>query len=277
MPYLLLSAYPVLWIALYALAWRAMSRGATGIAFAISSIPVLVCVCGAGLYWTGLGSAATDASKASESARAQIEPLNPLLWTVRSAGGPSVPVDQALKAIEANPALVNLPVPPYGTPLKNALLNLAVNIDGTLGNDKREMPHRQQDLIRIVRSLVAHGARLSPEERVDLWRTWQLRRALFDGPVDTASENPLVWRIVKRSRGPFTIGEDERPLLNIPTRLHGTPVYAALLTNGFYIFPDLIQAGARLSPEEEQDPAAAKALDEMFQKLPELRTVYGQK
>jgi hypothetical protein len=64
-------------------------------------------------------------------------------------------------------------------------------------------------------------------------------------------------------------------LINRPTRLHGTPLYAALLTNGFYILPELVKAGARLSAEEERDPAAAKALAQMFEQRPELRGVYG--
>jgi hypothetical protein len=282
-PYILLSAYPLLWIALYALAWRAMSGGSTGVAFALSSVPVLVGLCGIGLYIHSPGSGSAY-GKAAGEARAQIEPLNPLLWKIWCAGGPkrvpgapSVSVDQALKAIEADPGLVNLPVPPYGTPLKNALLNLAINVDGSLGNSKRESAARQQDLIRIVRSLVAHGARFTPVERTDLWRSWELRRALFDGPVTTESENPLVWQILKRDREggeAFTIAKDELPLVNKATSLHGTPLYAALLTNGLYIFPELVNAGARLSPEEERDPAAAKALAEMLQKRPELRTVY---
>jgi hypothetical protein len=104
-----------------------------------------------------------------------------------------------------------------------------------------------------------------------------LKRALLDPPFDTQTENPLVWRILKRGNGEqITLGAGEMPLINKPTRLYGTPLYAALLTNGFYIFPDLVNAGARLSPAEERDPAAAKALARMFEQRPELRAVYGR-
>jgi hypothetical protein len=281
-PYVLLSIYPVIWIALYVLAWRALSSGATGMAFALSSIPFLFCLCGAGLFLDSERSVKTHYSKAAEQKRAYVEPLNPLLWTImctgppkRLPGGPQIPAERAIKAIEANPRLVNVAVPPYGTPLNSALLNLPINIDGTLGNDRREGAEFQQSLIRVVRSLVTHGAQLNGDERTNLWRSWQLKRALLDPPFDTQTENPLVWRILKRENGEqITLHSDEIPLINKSTRLHGTPLYAALLTNGFYIFPELVNAGARLSPAEERDQAAAKALAQMFEQRPELRSVY---
>jgi len=37
----------MVWIALYAGSWRAMSRGATGWAFGLSSVPALLSVAGA--------------------------------------------------------------------------------------------------------------------------------------------------------------------------------------------------------------------------------------
>ena len=284
-PYILLSIYPVVWIGLYVLAWRALASGSNGMAFALSSIPVLVCLCGAGLWMSGTRSVTTHYSRAAEEKRAHVEPLNPLLWTImctggpnRLPGGPQVPAEQAIKAMEANPSLVNVAVPPYGTPLNSALLNLAINVDGTLGNDRREEAGFQQGLIRVVRALVAHGAQLNADERVNFWRSWQLKRALLDPPFDTQTENPLVWRILKRGNGEqITLRGDEMSLINKSTRLHGTPLYAALLTNGFYIFPELVNAGARLSAEEERDPAAAKALAQMFEQRPELRGVYGTK
>jgi hypothetical protein len=285
-PFILMSVYPVIWIALYMFAWRALARGSTGVAFALSSVPALVCLGGGALFLSGTRTVATFNNKAAEDARKQVEPINPLLWTILCVGGKDrfagvtpVTVEQALKAIETNAALVNVAVPPYGTPLRNALLNVAFNIDGTLGNRMHEPASRQQDLIRVVRSLVAHGARLEPEERSNIWRSWQLRRAMFDGPVNTGAENPLVWKIVVRKSNDtdqFTINGDELRLINKPTRLHGTPLYAALVTGGYYIFPGLIKAGARLSTSEERDPAAARALKEMFEKRPELRGTYGR-
>lgn len=276
MPFILLSVYPVIWIGLYALAWFLLIKGRTGLAFALSSVPVLAGLCAAGWLVQSDQRVTAHFSKEAEETRSKVERVNPLLWTILCAGGPNrllggppVTAEEALKAIDAQPAMVNVEVAPYGTPLQTAVLNMAANLDGTMGNDTREKPEHQQNMIRIVRSLVSHGARLNAAERSDLGRSWQLRRAMFDGPITTANENPLVWKILKRDRqneSLFKVTADELPWINKPTRLHGTPMYATLLSGGFYIYPELIKAGARLSPEEERDPAAAKALAEMRQR-----------
>jgi hypothetical protein len=280
-PYILLSVYPAVWIGLYLLAWRAISKGGVAVAFTLSSIPVLFCLCGLGWYLASERGVKEHYTKAGEDMRKQVEPVNPLLWTIMRCGGedrlyrvPGVPVEEALKAIDANPSLVNVGVPPHGTPLRNALLNISgLNFDGSLrGNGKK-----QRDLFRVVRALVEHGAKLEPEERANIWRSWQLRRALFEGEVTTASENPLVWRIVTRKvndTSSFEIGEEEGALVNKPTRLHGSPVYAALLTNGFPVFATLVKAGAWLTIEEQKDPAAISALTEMLRRSPELERIY---
>src|SRR5215467_9444419 len=62
LPWVLLSLYPLVWIVLDVLAWRAMARGAVRLAFGLSSIPVLACLLVAGILgsaWIGfvLGSA----------------------------------------------------------------------------------------------------------------------------------------------------------------------------------------------------------------------------
>ena len=271
MPYVLLSIYPVVWIGLYVLAWRAIGTGSTGVAFALSSVPALAGLCV--VAWFMHTDRAIDAnySKSAEKTRSEVEPLNPLVWKIMCSGGPLrfpgapvVTADEVLKAIEANPRLVN--VEAYGTPLRAALLNVAFNLDGRIGNDKRESEEHRQDMLRIIRALVAHGARLNATESSELGRSWQLRRAMFDGPITTESENPLVWKILgrdKQNEAQFKVTTGEMPLINKPTRLHGTPMYAALLSGGFYIYPELVKAGARLSAEEERDPAAVKALADL--------------
>jgi hypothetical protein len=273
-PFILLSIYPAVWLGLYVLAWRFLVTGSTGLAFALSSVPVLAGLCAVAFFVQSDKAVTTHYAKSAEKTRSEVEPLNPLMWKIMCSGGPNriqgapvVTADQVVAAIEANPGLVNVEV--HGTPLRAALLNGAFNIDGTLGNDKREPPQHQQDMIRIVRTLVAHGAHLNAEERSDLGRTWQLRRAMLDGPITTENENSLVWKILGRNHqndSLFKVTTGETPLINKPTRLHGTPMYAALLTGGFYIYPELAKAGAHLSPEEERDPAAVKALADLRQK-----------
>jgi hypothetical protein len=51
LPFLLLSLYPIVWIALYAWSWRLMGRGSIGWAFALSSIPVVLSVVGVTLFF----------------------------------------------------------------------------------------------------------------------------------------------------------------------------------------------------------------------------------
>lgn len=40
-PYILLSLYPLVWIALFVQSWRLLARGATGAAFGLSLVPIL--------------------------------------------------------------------------------------------------------------------------------------------------------------------------------------------------------------------------------------------
>jgi hypothetical protein len=222
---------------------------------------------------------------------------NPLLNSILRARqdiqgppGPAAAVEQVLHEIDANPTLVNVSVPGHGSPLNVALGNLTISLDGRINGDIQ----RQKNRIRLVRALVAHGGHLSGDESTDLRKTWILRRALYDGPVTTASENPLVWRIVTHDRGhskpfnpltdklpprrdgpaPFSLKEDEIPLLNRTTRLHGTPLYAALLVDDRDACSVIIKAGGRLSAEEERDPAAAAALQDVFHRDGSLQLAY---
>src|SRR5512140_1501554 len=49
-PYALLSLYPLVWIALYAWSWRTLSQGQILRAFALSSVPAVFILAGAGWY-----------------------------------------------------------------------------------------------------------------------------------------------------------------------------------------------------------------------------------
>lgn len=278
----LLSAYPLVWIALYVISWRAMARGAVGLAFGLSCIPLLPCMLAAGLWaysWIGLirGFPGPGAG-----AQRKLEPANPLLYAVWSVGGenrfppgPSLPAERALRAIEAHPSLVNVGVAPYGSPLKVAVEDLSMGLDGV---PTAYIP-RQMELMKVVRALVAHGAHFAPGETSNLRDQWLLRRALYDGPFTTASENPLVWRILTRKRDgvtPFSLHPEEKPLLNKSTLLHGTPLYAALLQDAPDAITEVIKAGGRLSAEEERDPAAAAALEPVLARDLDLRRAYNK-
>src|SRR5215469_16172939 len=57
-PFILLSFYPLVWIALYVISWRAMRHGNVNLAFGLSSIPALACLAVVGIFafsWIGFG------------------------------------------------------------------------------------------------------------------------------------------------------------------------------------------------------------------------------
>lgn len=296
--WLLLCLYPLVWIALYVLSWRAMAHGAVGLAFGLSSIPALACLLVLGFFLYGWAGFMLGSMGVGEGGlRVTTNPNNPVLDSIALAiedvqlpPGPQATMEKALHDIEAHPELVNVSIPGRGSPLNVALSALVVRLDGTITGD----PQRQQDRVRLVRALVAHGGHLSADEATNFRKAWTLRRALYDGPVATASENPLVWRIVTHDRGPtkpfnpftdkipersdipppFLLKESEIPLLNRATGLHGTPLYAALLDNANDVCAVIIKSGGRLSPDEERDPAASAALQAVFERAPDLRVAY---
>jgi hypothetical protein len=201
---------------------------------------------------------------------------------------PGGSVERTLRRADANPKLINVAVSPYGSALNVVLTALSISLDGTIPP--------QPDRMKLVRGLVARGARLSADEARDLRKTWLLRRALYDGPVRTPEENPLVWRIVTHNQSeptpfnpltdklpprsdtppPFLLKTGEFPLLNRTTQLHGTPLYAALLDNAPDVCGVIIAAGGKLSADEERDIAAASALRSLFERDPGLKAAYDK-
>lgn len=299
-PWILLSLYPLVWIALYLASWRAMARGAVRLAFGLSSIPALSCAAAIGIYilmWIRLGLGMAGIGNGGLQVHT-LTTSNPLIDSIELAcqdiqfPGPVSPLERALREIDGNPALINVRVPVHGSPLNVVLSSLSIGVDGSIHGDLQ----RQQERIRLVRVLVEHGAHLAAGEATDLRKSWLLRRALYDGPVTTASENSLVWRIVTHrqtepkpfnpltdklppridSPARFQLKEDERRVLNTVTQLHGTPLYAALLDNAKETCRVIIEEGGRLSPEEEHDTAAAAALQTIFDSDPDLRAAYNK-
>jgi hypothetical protein len=290
----LLSLYPLVWIALYVVAWRAMSRGAVTLALGLSSIPAVFTVAAVGVYllsWVsfGLGMAGIG----NGGLRSQTFPTNnPVIDSLILAGkdlemrnDTARAVKRTLDTVDGNLKLVNVAIPPYGSPLNVALQGFSVPLDSVTTDD-------QQDRIHLIQGLVARGARLNAEEATDLRKAWLLRRALHRGLVRTSEENPLVWRIVTHDRGeprpfnpfsdqlprsaqPFTLKPGELSLLNRATEVHGTPLYAALLDDSQEVCRAIITAGGRLSVEEARDAAAVAALEKLFQRDASLRAAYN--
>jgi hypothetical protein len=294
--WMLLSTYPIVWIALDIFAWRAMARGAVRRAFALSSVPAASTVLAIGIYvfsWVGFGLGSVGLGPGglhSTTYPSNNEVIDSVILAgkdIEIGHDPTGSVERALRRVDANLKLINVPVAPYGSALDVALAALSISLDGRMSP--------QQLRLQLVRGLLARGARLSPDEAMDLRKTWLLRRALFEGPVRTSDENPLVWRIITHNRGekplnpltdkmpprsdtppPFILKPSDLPLLNRPTQLHGTPLYAALLDNAPDVCGVIIHAGGKLSAGEERDVAAASALRTLFERNPGLKAAYDQ-
>jgi hypothetical protein len=273
--FLLAPLYPFVFLWLYISSWRALGAGAVSRAFTLSAMPLILCLVAAGAWYISERTP-RDGGTVAREIKARVVPVNPLVWTLLCAGGscrlprpPLVTVEQALVAIQTS-AKLNVPAPPYGTPLQTALANLCYGFDGS------PCDGRQQDLARLVSALVARGARLSESESGEIENVWRLRLARFEGPVTTGMENPLTWRIVKQMAGdqPLTLGEREIPLLNLPSRLHGTPLFAALLTRQNALAAELVKKGARLSAEEEDNTAIVKALQALTYQFEGVHSAY---
>lgn len=228
LPFILLSLYPLVWIALWVASWVALSKGAGRLAFGLSSVPVL----------TGLVLAAA------------------MTFT-------------SMRATKS----INTAMAPKGSPLRVALVTLAVHVDGTLIGDAT----RQQYQIRTIRSLVERGEKLAPDEQNDLRLHWKLRFARHEGPITTSEENPLVWRILTRKRDgitPFQLRPEEKQWINQSTSLHGTPLFAALLQDAPDACRAVIEAGGRLSEPEAAEPAVSAALQQALARAPDLKFTY---
>lgn len=276
--YIGLTLYPLLWLALWIGSWLAISKGWNGAAYGMSSIPVLVGIVFAGFMANSSFKAMNMGKDQAEGVRKEVEGKNSLSWTIYQTSShgwndaPTKTSAEALAAIEKNPGLVNVAVPKYGTPLRVAVETLAIDMQGKSFAWEKDNDGKFQ----IIRALVAKGAQLGADERTNLRWAWKVRMALHEGPVTTEQENPLVWRIVTRERGKglFTLLPEEKEWLNKPTRLHGTPLYAALLVDSPDALRVLIPAGARLSEEEERDPAAQAELAKVFQREEDLKYSY---
>lgn len=271
-PLYVIAVYPFVGVGLLIFSWRALSRGHSVLAFSLSSVPALCSIVIVGLAgWMvndnrkGVESFKVEQAERYNKERREIEPVNPVLWAILCSHmcETPTPVGQVLRTIEANPTLVDTVVPGfeyYGTPLDLAVRTLRMDLGGAQSGDR--------DRIGVVRALVAHGAHLSGDRKNDLRERWRLKMTLNEEPDNTASENPLVWRIVTIDKDAFfSLHGDEIPLLNKSTNLYGTPLCAALLkrdlVNGsvlYYLFFELLNAGAHLSKEEERDPAVTASL-----------------
>lgn len=258
----LLFAYPALWIAAAWLGWSAWRSGAPlAPAAALATIPA-VAAAGFGLWLFSAQEAASGRRSASEEAeRARIQPESPLLWMILgldTADSDARTRDLLSAAGQASTEALNRLVPPYGTPLREALLRLPLDRNGEWISQPPELQAAHRRLREAARLMIERNASLG-DGAAELYLVWRRERigkhAAFE-PATTASENPLVWELVNQR--PVTAWLKPE-LVNRATTLYGSPLRAALLMDIRDRTEELVQAGARLTPAELAEPATAKA------------------
>jgi hypothetical protein len=264
----LLFAYPVLWIAAAWMGWSAWRSGAAlAPAAALAAIPA-VAAAGFGLWLFSAQQAASGRRSASEEAeRARIQPANPILWMILGLDT----ADSAARTRElvsavggASSETLNKSVPPYGTPLREALLRLPLDRNGEWISQPPELETAHRRLREAARLMIERNASLGDgaDELYLVWRRDRIAKHADFEAASTAAENPLVWELVNQR--PVTAWLKPE-LVNLPATLYGSPLRAALLMDIRDRTEELVQAGARLTPVELAEPATAKAWAE-FQK-----------
>ena len=299
--------YPLVWAVLFWLSWRAIRRGRTGLAFALSAPPFAATIAGATLLAASSRQSTAivrgyEDGRLREAERAKGE--NPLAGAlllfergalsreelegaiaVASAEELSRPVER--RGVEVPGVRVQRApgVPPAPARRRTPL---AIALEGSALF--RTLETRPGDgLAEAARLLLARGARLSDEEEADEPKLVWLAGVVATGTVlpdrNAAAENPLVWTLVTSGRpddpavaqAVYAAARREPGLLRKPTATYGTPLRAALLRGLNERARDLIRNGAVLSEDERQVPSLARQL-ERFLALPvneELRGAYG--
>ena len=298
-------AYPVAYALLFWLSWRALARGRTGLAFALSALPLAV-TAGAGLVLAfGALEARSivrgaEAGRVREAERVKGESslAGSLLlfeegrigWpelrdAIRGAGAGELSLPVALRPVEVPGLRVQRhPGAPPDPVRRRTPLAIALGASPAA----RTLESRADDrFLEAARELLARGARLSEEEEGEAVLSF-LASAVAQGTTipdrRAAEENPLVWTIVasppadepRVAEAVYAAARREPELLRRPTTTYGTPLRAALLRGRNERARDLILNGAVLSARERTLPGAARPLDR-FLALPvneRLRAAY---
>lgn len=290
-------AYPLVWAVLFWPSWRALRRGRTGLAFALSVPPFVATIAGAALL-AASGRQATaivrgyEAGRVREAERAKGE--NPLAGALLLFGRGAISRQELESAIAAASAEelsrpvdvrpVEVPglkvqqapgVPP--APVKRRS-PLAIALEGSVLF--RRLETRPGDgLAGAARMLLDRGARLSDEEQAGepklVWLAGVVAKGIALPDRSAEAENLLVWTLVTAGRpddpavaqAVYAAARREPDLLRTPTATYGTPLRAALLRGMDERARDLIRNGAVLSEEERRIPSLARQL-ERFLALP---------
>lgn len=300
----LVLLYPVAWGLLFWASWRALGRGRTALALALSTPPLAATLVGAALLASSSHRAASivkeyeagwlrEARRVGEESslagalllfeRGEVS-REELLEAVRKADASELsrPAERRPVAVPGVTVTRTAAVPAdqvrKSTPLAIALGGSALA--------KNLATVEPDPLLDAARALLARGARLSPEEEAGEPRLAWLAEVVERGtalPDRTAeAENPLAWVIATAPRGEeprvasaiYAAARREPELLRRPTTTYGTPLRAALLVGRSDRARDLLRSGALLSAEERLVPSVVRDL-ERFLALPVNEEVRG--
>lgn len=287
----LVLLYPVAFGLLFWASWRALGRGRTALAMALSTPPLAATLVVAALLASSSHRAESivkeyAAGRVQEARRVEGEnrlagalllfergelSREELLEAVRTADASELsrPAERRPVAV---PGLTvtksaSAPADPVRrtTPLAIALRGSVLAKDLATGEP--------DPLLEAARALLAFGAHLSAEEEAAEPRLVWLAQVVARGTVlpdrGAEAENPLVWVIVTSGRGEepsvasaiYAAARREPELLQRPTTTYGTPLRAALLVGRNDRARDLVRNGALLSREERLIPSVAGDLD----------------
>ncbi len=300
----LVLLYPVAWGFLFWASWRALGRGRTALAMALSTPPLAATLVGAALLASSSQRAASivkeyDAGRVREARRVGEEHslAGALLLFERGEVSPEELLEAVRKAdaSELSRPAERRPVAVPGLTVKRTAAApadpvrkstpLAIALGGS-SLAKNLVTADPDPLLDAARALLARGASLSPEEEAGEPRLAWLAEVVARGTVlpdrRAEAENALVWVIVTSERGEeprvasaiYAAARREPELLRRPTTTYGTPLRAALLVGRNDRARDLVRNGALLSGEERLIPSVVRDLDR-FLALPVNEEVRG--
>jgi hypothetical protein len=280
--------YPLIWVLLWWLSWRALRQNRPRRAVLLSSPPALIAA--AGLLLTGALNMFGTAGEYSP--RAEIEHAtkqNAVVGALLSFRADVISAKELHEAIQrADAADLSRPVDPSpNTPLWLRLRSpLAIALESTgLGMD---VPLRavNDGFVEAARLMRARGAQLSSQEIAkapDLVWLVEVIAARTQLPDNGAQqENPVAWVVLTTTdKNEQYVTEhirqglgERRALLSTPTRTYGTPLRIALTRPITDAARALISEGALLSASEHEIPSLSYQLHELLGEHPYLRDRY---
>lgn len=280
--------YPLIWVLLWWLSWRALRQNRHRRALLLSSPPALIAA--AGLVLTaGLNIFGTAGEY---SATAEIEHAtkqNALAGALLSFRAGVISAKELHAAVQrADAADLSRPVdpPPDAPPVFGRRSPLAIALASTGLRMEVPLAAPNDGFVEATRLMMARGAQLSPQEIAEAPDLVWLAEVIAAGtPLPdngVQQENPVAWVVLTATSENVQYVADDirqavgerRTLLSTPTRTYGTPLRIALTQPSTRAAGALISEGALLGASEHEIPSLSFQLHELLREHPYLRSQY---